>query len=68
VERLQDFDKHLHAYLDALLLHNYEASKKYHGYLVGLYADYSPDKLMSFLKSSDHYPIQVSILRTSIMV
>jgi vacuolar protein sorting-associated protein 41 len=41
-----------------LLINNYEASKKYHGLLVGLYADFSPDKLMSFLKSSDHYPIQ----------
>ena len=61
VERLRDHDKHLHAYLDALLINNYETSKKYHGLLVGLYADYSPDRLMSFLKSSDHYPIQVTV-------
>ena len=52
VEHLQGYDKHLHSYLDALLTNNYEASKKYHGLLVGLYADYSPDRLMSFLRSS----------------
>lgn len=42
-------------------MNNYEASKKYHGLIVGLYADFSPDKLMSFLKSSDHYPIQEAL-------
>ena len=37
---------------------DWETSKKFHGYLVGLYADYDPDKLLPFLKASDHYPIQ----------
>ena len=48
--------------MDALCQKDWEASKKFHGYLVGLYADYNPDKLLQFLKSSDYYPIQASIL------
>ena len=59
VERLQFNDLHRFRYLHALTLHSYEDSKKYHGQLVELYADFAPEKLMSFLQSSDHYPIQV---------
>ena len=60
VERLQFNDIQRFRYLHALHLHSYEESKKYHGQLVELYADFAPDQLMSFLRSSDHYPIQVS--------
>ena len=60
VERLQFNDLHRFRYLHALNLHSYEDSKKYHGQLVELYADFAPEKLMSFLQSSDHYPIQAS--------
>ena len=59
VERLQFNDIQRFRYLHALHLHSYEESKKYHGQLVELYADFAPDQLMSFLRSSDHYPIQV---------
>ena len=44
--------------MDTLCQKDWETSKKFHGYLVGLYADYDPDKLLPFLKASDHYPIQ----------
>ena len=44
--------------MDTLCQKDWEISKKFHGYLVGLYADYDPDKLLPFLKASDHYPIQ----------
>ena len=35
-----------------------DGSRKFHGMLVTLYADYAKEKLLSFLRSSDHYPIQ----------
>ena len=38
-----------------------EGSKKFHGLLVTLYADYAKEKLLSFLRSSDHYPIQEAL-------
>ena len=57
LEHIED-DKHLYKYLDSLVKRAYDESKKYHGRLVPLYADYAPDKLLSFLRSSDHYPIK----------
>ena len=60
VERLQFHDLQRFRYLRALQLHSYEESKKYHGQLVELYANYGHEgELMSFLRTSDHYPIQV---------
>lgn len=38
-----------------------EGSRKFHGLLVTLYADYAKEKLLSFLRSSDHYPIQEAL-------
>jgi hypothetical protein len=35
---------------------------EFHGQMVSLYADYGPDKLLQFLKSSDHYPIHDAML------
>lgn len=35
-----------------------EGSRKFHGLLVTLYAEYAQEKLLSFLRSSDYYPIQ----------
>ena len=54
------FCRNLYFYLDALCQKDWETSKRFHGYLVGLYADYNPDKLLQFLRNSDNYPIQVS--------
>ncbi len=36
----------------------------FHGHLVKLYADYAPQKLLSFLKTSDQYPIQEALGKT----
>ena len=47
--------------MDELTQKYWESSKKFHGYLVGLYADYDPDKLLPFLKRSDDYPIQEAL-------
>jgi hypothetical protein len=38
-----------------------DASRKYHGNMVSLYADYAPDRLLSFLKASDHYNLQQAL-------
>ena len=35
---------------------------QFHGQIVSLYADYGPDKLLQFLKSSDNYPMQEAML------
>lgn len=38
-----------------------EISRKYHGQLIELHADFARDKLLPFLKRSDHYPIQEAL-------
>ncbi len=48
VDRLSG--KELFLYLDALRSHHYEESKKFHGHLVALYADYNKPKLLPFLR------------------
>ncbi len=49
-------------YLDALYQKDpKEGSRKFHGLLVGLYAEFAKEKLLSFLRSSDHYPIQEAL-------
>jgi len=57
VSQLEGSDKDLYHYLDALTSADYEASKKFHGILILLYADFNRAKLMPFLKRSDHYPL-----------
>ena len=58
--------RQLYLYLDTLCQKDWDTSKKFHIYLVELYADYNPEKLLQFLKSSDHYPIQVIFRMTLI--
>lgn len=49
----------LFQYLDA---HDKKDTKgQYHGKLVRLYAIFNRDKLLPFLKRSDHYPIQEAL-------
>lgn len=36
-------------------------AEKYHGKQVKLYAEYAPKKLLPFLKSSTHYPLQMAL-------
>jgi len=62
VSRLQPRPHLLYTYLDALYYKEpKEGSRKFHGLLVTLYADYAKEKLLSFLRSSDHYPIQEAL-------
>lgn len=50
----------MYKYLDALDKKDTksEVSRKYHGQLIELHADFGRDKLLPFLRRSDHYPIQ----------
>ncbi len=62
VQKLQNNQRYLYMYLDALDKKDLKDSKgKYHGLLVSLYADYSRDKLLPLLKRSDNYPIQKAL-------
>lgn len=62
VSRLENNRKYLYLYLDALDKRDMkEASRKYHGLLVNLYAEFSPEKLLPFLRCSDQYPIQEAL-------
>lgn len=62
VQKLQNNQRYLYMYLDALDKKDIKDSKgKYHGLLVNLYADYSRDKLLPLLKRSDNYPIQKAL-------
>ncbi|PSN43945.1 hypothetical protein C0J52_03761 [Blattella germanica] len=62
VSRLQNHQRYLYLYLDALDKRDgRESSQKYHGLLVQLYADFARDKLLPFLRRSDQYPIQQTL-------
>ncbi|KAJ9598465.1 hypothetical protein L9F63_010861, partial [Diploptera punctata] len=62
VSRLQNSQRYLYLYLDALDKRDVrESGRKYHGLLVQLYADFSREKLLPFLRRSDQYPIQQAI-------
>lgn len=55
-------ERQLFLYLDVLCTRkDLEEGKKYHGRLVGLYADYAPQNLLSFLKRSTRYPMQEAL-------
>ncbi len=60
VEKLSNSHRNLYDYLDKLSVKDWEASKQFHGMMVGLYADFNQRKLLAFLQSSDNYPIQVT--------
>jgi len=53
--------RHLYLYLDALLDKDREESRRYHGRLVGLYADFDQKKLLPFLNSSEHYDMGAAL-------
>ncbi|CAG9831675.1 unnamed protein product [Diabrotica balteata] len=59
VEKLKENPLHLYRYLDEYDKKNPKG--KYHKELVQLYAVFAKDKLLSFLKKSDHYPIQEAL-------
>ena len=51
----------LFSYLDQLVHKDPEVCAQYHGLLVELYAQYSVDKLMPFLRSSNHYHLEKAL-------
>ncbi|CAH1107551.1 unnamed protein product [Psylliodes chrysocephalus] len=59
VEKLRWNELHLYRYLDEYDKKNPKG--KYHKDLVRLYAVFAREKLLSFLKKSDHYPIQEAL-------
>uniref|UniRef100_A0A182IX16 Uncharacterized protein n=1 Tax=Anopheles atroparvus TaxID=41427 RepID=A0A182IX16_ANOAO len=56
VRELEQHEHYLYRFLDAY--DKVDSSDKFHWRLVNLYARYEPDKLLSFLKRSNNYPIQ----------
>ncbi|CAD7086533.1 unnamed protein product [Hermetia illucens] len=56
VQQLEQRQDYMYLYLDAL--DKVDNTGKFHYKLVNLYAKYDRDKLLSFLKRSDRYPIQ----------
>ncbi|CAG2062815.1 unnamed protein product [Timema podura] len=62
VSCLENNHRYLYLFLDALdKRETKEVSRKYHGRMVKLYADFSRDKLLPFLRRSDQYPIQEAL-------
>ncbi|XP_049953703.1 vacuolar protein sorting-associated protein 41 homolog isoform X1 [Schistocerca serialis cubense] len=62
VKALENNHRYLYLYLDALDKRDTkEVSRKYHGLLVRLYADFAREKLLPFLRRSDQYPIVESL-------
>jgi len=62
VKSLVNRTKQLFFYLDALYTRDRKSCPgKFHGFLVKLYADFAPQKLMNFLETSDQYSIQEAL-------
>ena len=58
VARLETSERQLYIYLETLYTRDKSClPAPYHGTLVRLYATYCPSKLLSFLKTSDQYPM-----------
>ncbi|XP_048755315.1 vacuolar protein sorting-associated protein 41 homolog isoform X2 [Ostrea edulis] len=58
VKQLENNEKFLFTYLDKVCQKDQQLCQAYHGQLVKLYAEFAPKKLLPFLKSSIHYPLQ----------
>uniref|UniRef100_T1JD77 Vps41 beta-propeller domain-containing protein n=1 Tax=Strigamia maritima TaxID=126957 RepID=T1JD77_STRMM len=61
VKRLSKKKDLLCYYLDRLFAKDNQLGGQWHGLLVSLYAEYDPTKLLSFLKSSNYYPLQEAL-------
>jgi hypothetical protein len=51
----------LFSYLDRLVHKDPEVCSSHHGLLVDLYAQYAPEKLIAFLRSSNHYQLEKAL-------
>ncbi|CAH1788445.1 unnamed protein product [Owenia fusiformis] len=58
VHQLEDHPKMLHIYLDRLFRRDPHSGQDFHELQVKLYAEYDRTKLLSFLRSSNYYPLQ----------
>ncbi|XP_023235855.1 vacuolar protein sorting-associated protein 41 homolog isoform X2 [Centruroides sculpturatus] len=61
VSKLKDQSLFLYKYLDKLFVKNKEFGEKHHGLLVKLYAEHDQDRLLTFLKSSNNYPLEEAL-------
>ncbi|XP_071158448.1 vacuolar protein sorting-associated protein 41 homolog [Mytilus edulis] len=61
VNQLDKTPEYLFTYLDRIFQKDPHMAEKYHGKQVKLYAEYAPKKLLPFLKSSTHYPLQIAL-------
>ncbi|GAB6021658.1 Vacuolar protein sorting-associated protein 41 [Chamberlinius hualienensis] len=61
VKRLERLPHYLCQFLDRLFVKNPSLSQDYHGLQVKLYAEFQPQKLLSFLRNSNYYPLQEAL-------
>lgn len=61
VVQLESYPPLLHKYLDALFHKDIVAGAAYHPQQVALYAEYEPQKLFNFLKTSNRYHLENSL-------
>ncbi|XP_076360932.1 vacuolar protein sorting-associated protein light isoform X2 [Tachypleus tridentatus] len=61
VSKLSDKLQLLYHYLDRLFQKDPELGEDHHGLLVQLYAEFDPHRLLSFLQSSNNYPLETAL-------
>ena len=61
IAKLKSKPELLWVYMDRVVQKDSEAIPEHHDTLVGLYARHSPDKLLSFLKMSNHYSLEAAL-------
>ncbi|XP_069111688.1 vacuolar protein sorting-associated protein 41 homolog [Argopecten irradians] len=61
VQQLEKTPHNLYVYLDKVFQKDPQLCQKYHGKQVRLYAEFDRPRLLSFLRSSNHYPLQMAL-------
>lgn len=61
IQRLKQSPQYLCQFLDKLFVKDSSLGEEYHGLQVKLYAEYQPNKLLSFLRNSNYYPLQEAL-------
>ncbi|XP_013388215.1 vacuolar protein sorting-associated protein 41 homolog [Lingula anatina] len=61
VHQLEKTPELLHVYLDRLFQKDHHIGQEFHALQVKLYAEYDRSKLLSFLRSSNYYPLQKAL-------
>jgi hypothetical protein len=57
MDQLKDYSSYLHVFLEALSLSQHPSALDYQDWQVSLYAEYDPDRLLSFLKDHSQYNV-----------